>query len=172
MSFVIRLEKENFKFSCSHFTIMGPGQAERLHGHNYYVSLEIQLVDLDSSLGMAFDFNLVKPLVREITDSYDELVLLPDRSPYLKIEQTQSEYGECVRATFDGKDKQKRYEFPSEDVKLLPVVNVTSEELAREIGKRLAEKMRSLEGIAKRVRQISVGVQETRGQSVSYQLSL
>jgi 6-pyruvoyl-tetrahydropterin synthase len=153
MRFRIKLAKENFKFSCSHFTILGPDRAERLHGHNYYV---------------AFDFNLVKPWVREITESFDELVLLPQNSVHLKLEQKNG----SVRARFGD----KTYEFPLSDVKILPTVNITSEELARQIAETLLVRFRSKEavvsGLSKLVRKLSVNVEETRGQSVSCEIDL
>jgi hypothetical protein len=37
----IELEKESFKFSAAHFLIFPDGSAERLHGHNYRVFVEI-----------------------------------------------------------------------------------------------------------------------------------
>ena len=38
----IHLHKENFKFSAAHFLIFPDGSAERLHGHNYRVFVEIE----------------------------------------------------------------------------------------------------------------------------------
>lgn len=164
MSYRIRLEKENFKFSCSHFTLFGPSEGERLHGHNYYVSVEIGLRELDPNVGMAFDFNEVKPLVRKLTEAWDERVLLPGRSPYLTIESKD----DSVSVAF-GK---KRYEFPKEDVLILPTVNITSEELARLLAEDLAADLKSNKRLQTRLTFISVGVEETRGQSVYCELEL
>ncbi|MES2964130.1 MAG: 6-carboxytetrahydropterin synthase, partial [Bdellovibrionota bacterium] len=99
MAFRVRLEKENFKFSCSHFTIFGPTQAEALHGHNYYVTVELKLTELDPKLGMAFDFNLVKPMVKAIADRLDERVLVPEKSAFLTVTKSQDR----VVATYAGK---------------------------------------------------------------------
>lgn len=156
MSIRIVLEKENFKFSCSHFTILGPDRAERLHGHNYYVRVECQAESLIPDLGMAFDFNLLKTLVREIVGRLDEMVLLPERSPYLKIE--------CPPDSVSVALGKKNYVFPLEDVRILPVVNVTSEELARI----LAEEIRHRLPVS--LKRLAVAVEETRGQSVVYEL--
>jgi len=164
MSYRIRLEKENFKFSCCHFTLLGPSEAERLHGHNYYVSVIVGLRELDPALGMAFDFNEVKPLVRRLTDAWDERVLLPGRSPYLNVETKES----SVTVTF-GK---KRYEFPREDVLILPTVNMTSEELARLLAENLAAQLKANPKLQSRLESITVGVEETRGQSVYCELKL
>lgn len=165
MPYRIRLEKENFKFSCSHFTILGPDRAERLHGHNYYVSAELRVSSLDPTLGMAFDFNQIKPLLRRLTESFDEMVLLPENSPYLSIERTANRR---VRALFAG----KVYDFPEEDVKCLPIVNVTSEELARQLAEGLLAEIKKAPSLHTRIAGLEVGVEETRGQSVIYELTL
>jgi 6-pyruvoyltetrahydropterin/6-carboxytetrahydropterin synthase len=163
MSYRIHLEKENFKFSCSHFTIFGPGNAERLHGHNYYVSVELRLAKLNEALGLAFDFNEIKPLIRQTTAELDEYVLLPQNSRYLQIEES----SHSIRAIFAN----KRYELPREDVRLLPLSNISSEELAKFIASELVRQMKSQSSCAE-VSSITVGVQETRGQSVFYEVSL
>ena len=165
MSFRIRLEKENFKFSVSHFTVLGPGKAERLHGHNYYVTLEIDVSALDPDLGMAFDFNAIKPIVRELTDKLDERILLPNRSPHLKIETKNGQVRAELLAASGS--KAKHYEFPEDDVMILPVANVTSEELARLLGDSLIERLKQGK-LADRIGQIAIGVQETRGQAALY----
>lgn len=163
MGFRIILEKENFKFSCSHFTILGPDRAERLHGHNYYVRVEIQVESIDPALGMAFDINAVKPLVHAIVCELDERVLLPGQSPYLKVRSGP----ESVAAEL-GK---KNYLFPSSDTRVLQVANITSEELARFIAIDLAERLRrSVKNTSPG--RLSVAVEETRGQSIAYEMEL
>jgi 6-pyruvoyltetrahydropterin/6-carboxytetrahydropterin synthase len=168
MSFRVVLEKENFKFSCSHFTILGPDSAERLHGHNYYVRVELELLKLDPTLGMAFDFNEVKPLVRDVLEELDERVLLPAKSPFLQIE---SKTG-TVAAVLTIGDRKKRYELPEEDVMLLATVNITSEELSRLIAEKIASGLRAKPAVGQRIRSLAVSVEETRGQSVVYTLTI
>lgn len=160
MGFTIRLKKESFKFSGSHFTIFGPNKGERLHGHNYYVSVSLRVSSISKDLGMAFDFNTVKPLVKEICDSLDEVVLLPENSPYLDLKKQDSE--------IEVKFNKKRYVFPISDICLLPVANVTSEELARYFAVELAKKSKSL----KQITDIIVTVKETQGQEVIYRLKI
>ncbi len=161
MSFRIRLEKETVKFSCSHFTIFGSDSAESLHGHNYYVIAEFGLSEIDSRVGMAFDFNLLKPILKSLAEQLDEHVLIPTRSPFLKVERT----SDSVKVTH----AEKHYSFPAADVLLLDIVNITSEELAREFANRLIEdfKTQSKPEFA-RITTISIGIQETRGQTVFF----
>jgi 6-pyruvoyltetrahydropterin/6-carboxytetrahydropterin synthase len=161
MSFRIRLEKETVKFSCSHFTIFGAESAEALHGHNYYVSAEFGLNEINPQLGMAFDFNLLKPILKSLAEQLDEHVLVPTRSPFLKIETTP----DAVKITH----ADHSYSFPARDVLLLDIVNVTSEELAREFANRLIKEFKvQAKPEFKRISTISIGIQETRGQTIFY----
>lgn len=154
--YTIHLAKETFKFSCSHFTILGPDLAERLHGHNYQVRIRIELSKTDPKLGLAFDFNEVKPLIRAFCDELDERILIPRQSPYLQIEESK----EQVHVKF----AKKQYSFPLEDTLILPLVNITSEELARHATERLVKAIKDLPAWTS----LEVNIEETRGQSVSY----
>lgn len=156
--YTVHLAKEPFKFSCSHFTILGPDRAERLHGHNYQMKVSIDVKGLDPKLGFAFDFNDVKPLIRKLCDELDERILLPGNSPYLKITNEKSQ----VEIQFSD----KRYVFPVEDTITLPLVNITGEELARWSGEHFLKDFAHLSYWTA----IEVNVEETRGQSVSVRL--
>lgn len=157
MSFVIRLKKETFKFSCSHFTIFSATSAERLHGHNYYLDLSCRVSGVSKDLGFAFDFNELKPIIQKACNSLDEYILIPRKSPYLKIVELKN----SVKVAF-GK---KEYVFPKEDVKMLPIVNVTSEELARFMSKQISSKFSSK---SLSVSELSVTITETHGQSATF----
>lgn len=157
--YTIHLAKEPFKFSCSHFTILSAEHAERLHGHNYQMRVNLSLSQVDPKLGMAFDFNAVKPRIRMICDELDERILLPSQSPYLKI----SEDGPSLKVVFN----QKTYVFPVEDCLRLPLTNVTSEELARYVCERLVVALKDQQFWTA----VEVEVEETRGQSVSFRKS-
>lgn len=160
MAFRVRLEKETFKFSSTHFTILGPERAERLHGHNYYVRVELTLAKLSDELGLAFDFNVVKPLIQTLCQDLDEYFLLPTRSPHLKIQKQ----GGQIEIQFHN----KRFSFPATDVKELAIANVTCEELARYLTVHLAAALPKNLGIS----ELMVDVHETRGQGVAFSLKL
>ncbi len=154
--YVIHIAKEPLKFSCSHFTIFGHDKAERLHGHNYQVRVAISIDQVDPNLGLAFDFNEVKPMIRAICESLDERILLPNHSPFLKIKKN--------RKQIDVQFANKHYSFPEEDTALLPIVNISTEELARMISQQLMKEMAHLPHWIS----LKVNVEETRGQSISY----
>lgn len=116
----LHIDKQSHKFSAAHFTIFSATERERLHGHNYGVSARIVAEMGDN--GFSADYNVYKRCLQALCDAHDEYLLLPDRSPWLDIRE---EAGEIL-ATFAG----KTLRFPSDETLLLPVVNVTVEELA------------------------------------------
>lgn len=117
---VIRLSKENMKFSAGHFTIFTATDRERLHGHNFRVEADIEARMLGN--GMCFDYGIYKARIVALCRELNEWTILPTRSPYLRIEED----GEHVYAHFDG----QRIPFLRGDVLLLPIENATLEEFA------------------------------------------
>ncbi len=119
---------------------------------------------MTADLGMAFDFNVIKPLVRGITEYLDEYVLIPQKSPYLIIGQKL----DSVHVSF----ADKKYVFPASDIRLLNVVNITAEELSKYIAEELLKELQKQPSAFKQIREFSIGVQESRGQTVIYRVSL
>ncbi len=154
--FTIYLAKEPFKFSCSHFTVLSENTAERLHGHNYQLRMDVDVKDIDPNMGFAFDFNLIKPLIKAFCDRLDERILLPSKSKFVEVKKIGNE----IEARF----MNKRYLFPQEDVYILPLTNMTCEELARYACNEFVLQMNKLPGWVS----LHIHIEETRGQSVSY----
>jgi 6-pyruvoyltetrahydropterin/6-carboxytetrahydropterin synthase len=125
----IELEKEEMKFSAGHFTIFSATERENLHGHNFTVSVTLHApVGEDGLIG---DYRAMKQRLFGLCRSLNETLLLPTRSPYLTI----GEEAGRVLAHFNG----ETMTFMSRDVTLLPVANVSVEELSRHLGERLLE---------------------------------
>jgi len=150
----IKLNKDRFKFSSAHFTIFDENSAERLHGHNYYVSCSLFFTQ-DLKNGIVAPFADLKTDLENTCASLDERVLIPMRSKFLEISETNHE--------IEVKFGRKRYVFPSEDVKMLDMENLTSECLAIYIGKELVQLWKYLKPNELRVR-----ISETTGQSVEW----
>lgn len=159
-TFSLRLGKEDFKFSAAHFTVFGDGEAETLHGHNYRVTVELSGPDLDD-LDFLVPAAATKRDVRAECAALDEKVLLPAGCPHLEV----AEGGATMTAVLGA----RRYEFPSYEVVLLPVANVTVEALARLLWQRLRDRWQHLPD---RVDVVEVTVTETPGQGASYRCSL
>ena len=84
-SWSIKVHKDYLKFSAAHFLIFPDGTAERLHGHNYKVFVEVHSA-LDEH-GLVLNFQDIKPRIRELVDELDEHLLLPGEHPTLQIGQ-------------------------------------------------------------------------------------
>ena len=117
----LSIEKQAMKFSAAHFTLFGPGSRERLHGHDYFVSAELHARVGDD--GLCFDYGILKRHLMALCQELDEYVLLPGESPLLRIERKEDR----VEALFGD----ERIPFLASDVQVLPLANITLEELAR-----------------------------------------
>ena len=94
--FTVKLAKEDFKFSAAHFTLFPDAPAERLHGHNYRVRMELSGSET-SAEGLLVPVAEVKARLRSLCESLDEHTLIPDKSPQLRVTQD----GDSVLITFD-----------------------------------------------------------------------
>lgn len=133
---VLRLAKENMKFSAGHFTIFGPGSRERVHGHDFRVAVRVEAQV--RSNGLCFDYGLLKVRIVELCRELNEWMLLPGESPLLTIEHD----GPFVYALFG----EERIPFLATDVKVLPLANISVEELARYFLGRLLEEDSVIDG--------------------------
>lgn len=157
MSFRIKIEKDRIKFSAAHFTIFSQNQAERLHGHNYYLTIEAETEECDA-LGFAMDMSPLKKLAFDLSQELDEYVLLPSANPFLKI----TDVGQNTQCTWNGKS----YSFPKSDVRTLPISNITCENLAFWFWNQMKPKLPAT------ISKLSVSVKETHGQESVYENSL
>ncbi len=160
--FTLTLAKEDFKFSCAHFTLFGPTEAEPLHGHNYQVSLELNGVGLDAD-GLLLGFVPVKKRVRALCEYLDSKTLIPTRSPYLKIRED----GEQVEVRYHD----RTYVLPKTDVLLIPIVNTTIECFSQLLWSELVRAFRDLPETAQ-IETLAVGVSETAGQTCVFRASV
>lgn len=109
------------KFAAGHFTIFSATHRETLHGHNY--ALEASVTAAIGEPGITFDYNIFREKLVSLCKMLDKRFLLPANSPYLKIEEDENYY----YAIFNT----KKLPFLKEDVLILPVTNVTIEELSQ-----------------------------------------
>ncbi len=124
----IELFKEEMKFSAGHFTIFSADHRENFHGHNFTVCVALTgPVDED---GMLADYGPLKRAVIERCQAWNETFFLPSRSRHLAI--THDERGRVVARFAD-----EELVFLPRDVTILPIANVTLEELGRAFGEDL-----------------------------------
>lgn len=149
----IRVAKDYLNFSAAHFVVEG-AKCERLHGHNYGVTIEIEGT-LDE-IGYVVDFTKVKKIARNVCDVLDHRLLLPGQNPNL---ETREEEGETF-VTLGSKS----FVFPADDVLTLPVPNITAEYLAYHVGGEIRPELKSLDT----VEALTTVVSEASGQEASH----
>jgi 6-pyruvoyltetrahydropterin/6-carboxytetrahydropterin synthase len=157
----LHLFKQNFKFSSAHFLIFDSKSAEKLHGHNYQVVVDIGVpseVDL-SEKGFFVDFTVFKKFIKARLDQWDEMVLLPAAHPDMKIIRNSPSLEVRFRDRF--------YVFPENEVCLLDVTNTSVEQLSRILVQEFFTEFQKY-GVQK----IRVRVEETRGQAASTTLQV
>jgi 6-pyruvoyltetrahydropterin/6-carboxytetrahydropterin synthase len=147
----IEIAKQALNFSAAHFTIFTATDREDLHGHNFQV--ECELTSPIDENGLIFDYALIKRVVKEICDEIDEKTILPERSPFLKLEQTDDYligiYGD------------ERIPFLPRDVITLPISNSSVEELSHYF----LDRMLNHEEIALQdIREMTIKISSSPGQ--------
>lgn len=153
----LHLAKQNFKFSAAHFLIFDEKHAERLHGHNYQVKVDIKapIENQHHHDGYFVDFNVFKKYIKARLDQWDEIVLLPARHPDMQFKKTEH----SLEVTF----RDRFYVFPISEVILLPVSNTSVEQLSRLLAEDFYQEFQQY-GVIK----VKVYVEETRGQGASF----
>lgn len=120
--FEVFVSKEDLKFNCAHF-IAYKGFRERLHGHNYRVSVRIVGADTVNDDGYVMDFGDIKKQARALCSSINEYFICPMKSRVLNITEEGSQL--CIQCE-DG----AAFSFPRADCAMLPIVHSSAEELA------------------------------------------
>lgn len=156
--YAIKVYKQYFNFASSHFLIFKDGTREPLHGHNYRVKLRGDSCQLEGD--MVFDFLDIKPIVREVCDSLDHKLLIPQKNESLMIEVFEEKHLKLTPP--DG----QYFIIPREDVLLLPIKNTSAERLAVYITHEISRLVK--ERFNFHFPRLEVEVEETPGQSAIY----
>jgi 6-pyruvoyltetrahydropterin/6-carboxytetrahydropterin synthase len=154
-SFRVEVTKDYLKFSAAHF-IAYQGFREALHGHNYRVTIRAE--GPLTAEGYVVDFGVVKRIARRLCADLDGRMLLPAESDCLTI----ATEGSVVRVRYED----DTFLFPLSDVKLLPIVHTSVEEIARYLAGCLRGELAS-EGVHT-LRAVEVAVEESFGQSATF----
>ena len=116
------LSKSDFKFNCAHF-IAHTGFRERMHGHNYQVSVKVTGCDTLCEDGYLIDFGDIKKVVRVLCKSLNEYFICPMKSDVMKITVDDTQL--CM-ACEDG----AVFSLPKTDCIMLPLVHSSAEEIS------------------------------------------
>ncbi|MCL6472584.1 MAG: 6-carboxytetrahydropterin synthase [Firmicutes bacterium] len=151
----IHVEKDYLKFSAAHFLIFGE-KCERLHGHNYAVSVDLE-GELDE-IGYIFDFIALKEFAEHHCNTLDHKTLIPAKNEHLTIKEGNG----IVEVSF----RDKQFMFPESDVLILPIKNCTAELLAYYLCQKIKDDLEDM-GMGN-ITRIKVGVEESPGQAAYY----
>lgn len=152
----VELQKESMKFSAGHTTIFSATERERLHGHMYTVYLA--LTTRVDEKGMTFDYRYYKERVHDLCRHLNQTFLMPQFCPFLEYAEDEDYY----YFTFN----HKKMPFLKEDVTLMPLTNITVEELSRWFVEELVGDERALK--RHRIERLEVKVFSAPGQSASH----
>ncbi|MBI1346894.1 6-pyruvoyl tetrahydrobiopterin synthase [bacterium] len=125
--FRVRVTKDHLVFSAAHFITFNGNICERLHGHNWRVSVEVEGL-LDEN-GYVFDFIALRDATQKLVNELDHRMLLPTQHPMIHVTADDRE----VTVRFE----ERRWVFPLEDCILLPIANTTAELIAHWMAGRL-----------------------------------
>ena len=151
----VRVTKDHLVFCSGHFISYEGDKCERLHGHNYRATVEIE-GELDENR-YVFDFIALKHRTKALTDELDHRMMLATENALIQVEAGPRQ----VRVRY----RDREWSFPREDCVLLPIENTTAELLARYLAMRLLEELKKHHKYEPQV--LRVEVEENVGQSAT-----
>lgn len=119
-SAIVEIHKEELKFSSGHFMLLSATTRETMHGHDYQLAVAFHALIQEN--GMAFDCREYKEKLAAICATLDYRFIIPEQSAYMQIEKTANQ----LICHFN----QQVITFLKQDAVLLPICNVTLEELS------------------------------------------
>lgn len=119
-SAILEIHKDELKFSAGHFMLFSDKKRESMHGHDYQVHAIFHTTILDN--GMSFDVRDYKTKLQALCQKLDYRFILPSKSKFLRLEHNNDQ---CI-AHYG----QETLTFYQKDISVLPICNVTLEELS------------------------------------------
>lgn len=119
-SAIVELHKDELKFSAGHFMLLSATQRESMHGHDYQIQVAFNTLIIQN--GMAFDCRVYKQRLLQICQQLDYRFILPSQSDFMKIHEEKDQW--IVQFN------QQTIPFLKQDAIVLPICNVTLEELS------------------------------------------
>ena len=150
------IARDQYKFSCAHMTVFPDGSKERLHGHNYQISIAVDLSDI--RFEAMIPFAPIRAALADLCAAWKERVLIATANPHYQLVRADHELE--FRLCGD------RYVLPIADALLLPIDNIAVEPLAAHIADLLGEKLAAIFA-RDEVRGYEITVTESPGQGAS-----
>jgi dihydroneopterin triphosphate aldolase (PTPS-III) / 6-pyruvoyltetrahydropterin synthase len=166
--FELFLSRESFTFSASHF-VARHGQRQRLHGHDYRVSVRLTGSHTIGSDGCFVDQAQVRHAIEKTCKELDERFLCPMNTNMIDITVAPGVAQRTVTLVCqDG----SIFSFPKSDCALLPIVHTTPEEIAVYLWERIIEHVHVEYLLKNRIHTIQVNVIEGFGQETTFRSAI
>ena len=163
-TFEVYVAKDTFKFNAAHFVAF-EGYRERLHGHNYTVAVRLQgsrtYIGPD---GYVIDYGNIKKVCRAVCKELNEHFLCPTLSNVLKVTHLPGNGMVRLDCLEDG----TYFEFPTTDVKFLPIMHATTEELAIYLWSVVMERLDATYLLQRGIQSMELTVAEAPGQQATF----
>ena len=162
----LHIRKDGLKFAAAHMTVFPDGSKENLHGHNYQVELTVELAE-PPILARMLSYERFKQALRTVCSAWDEKVLIAGDNPWLEpLAAVEGDYAFRLCG--------KRYVLPADEVAVLPLDNITAENLAQLLCERFWAELLGDSSVAwsERVAAISLRIDESPGQGATYAVTL
>ncbi len=153
---IIELHKESMSFSAAHFTIFSKTHRENLHGHNYQVSVKLELMVGEN--GLSFDYRDYRYKMNDLCKNLHQGLLIPTLSPYLTVKEQDG----LVLVHY----ADEKMTFLKRDVILIAIRNITVEELSKWFTEQLLQDYDQL--VHDHIISVSIQVFSGLGQSGAY----
>lgn len=119
-SATIELRKDALKFSAGHLMLLSAEARETLHGHDYQVG--VALNTNPGHNGFAIDLRQYRETLQALCQQLDFRFLIPGTSPFVLINDADTHWAIQF--------KNQTFQLLKSDVMILPIPNITLEELS------------------------------------------
>ena len=173
--FEVHVSNDTFKFNAAHF-VAYENYRERLHGHNYRVSVRLlgerqnpspgsttRILGVD---GYLMDFTNVKKVTKHVCQQLNEHFLCPMYSNVLNV--TSKTVNSTPYIQLDCVMDGTQFLFPEQDCVLLPIVHATAEELAIYIFCEIIHQLRASYLLQRNVHAMEITIAEAVGQEAVF----
>mmetsp|Transcript_22712 Transcript_22712/g.47278 ORF Transcript_22712/g.47278 Transcript_22712/m.47278 type:complete len:219 (+) Transcript_22712:114-770(+) len=163
-AFSVVVFSESFKFNLAHF-VAYRGFRERLHGHNYRLSIEL-LGSRISSDGYVMDFGDVKTVARAACKQLNERVVVPSKSDVLDIRPLPTKPDHTILTCEDA----TVFVFPTSDCFFAPIMHSTVEEISLMMYGMIVEQLGASKLLERGIHKIKLKLSEAPGQESSIEI--
>lgn len=168
--FEVHVSKDTFKFNAAHF-VAYRGFRERLHGHNYRVSVRLLGERKIGPDGYVIDFGCIKNVTKKVCKELNERFLCPTLSNVIQITMSSNTDGNHESVTLRCEDGSV-FVFPKSDCAMIPIVHATTEELAIYLWGRILQELDANYLIKRGIHTMEVTVAEAIGQDATFRLEI